>query len=85
MDYTLHATIVLGVGAICVTIAGTSCSTNARIDDMRSTHEDIRMDMRSDSEAARAERSEIRDRLKNVEGDTNYIRGRIDVVLERVQ
>ena len=37
MDRSDRLTILLSVAALCVTLVGTSCSTNARIDDLNTS------------------------------------------------
>lgn len=78
--------VILSVGAVLVaTIIGTSCSTNARIDDMRSTHDDIRLEMRTGFETAREERQRIEERIEGIDGrvrgiedNVAFIRGQME-------
>ena len=56
----------IGVGAICATIAGTSCSTNARIDDLRADLTDLRVEVRSEIRSVRDEIQNVRDEIRNV-------------------
>ena len=53
----------IGVGAICATIGGTSCSTNARIDDLRADLTDLRVEVRSEIRSVRDEVRSVRDLL----------------------
>ena len=43
----------LGVGAICATVAGSSCSTNARIDDLHAEILDFRAEVRTEIQSVR--------------------------------
>ena len=56
----------IGVGAICATIAGTSCSTNARIDDLRADLTDLRVEVRSEIRSVRDEVQNVRDEVRSV-------------------
>lgn len=50
----------LGVGAICATVAGASCSTNARIDDLQANLLDFRAEVRSEIQSMRGEIQDVR-------------------------
>jgi hypothetical protein len=50
----------LGVGAICATVAGSSCSTNARIDDLHANLLDFRAEVRSEIQSVRDELRDVR-------------------------
>lgn len=56
----------LGVGAICATVAGSSCSscsTNARIDDLHAEILDFRAEVRARIKSVRDEVQDVRGRL----------------------
>lgn len=53
----------LGVGAICATVAGSSCSTNARIDDLQANLLDFRAEVRSEIQSVRDEIQGVRSLL----------------------
>lgn len=56
----------LGVGAICATVAGSSCSTNARIDDLQANLLDFRAEVRSELQSVRGEIQDVRDEIQDV-------------------
>ena len=56
----------LGVGAICATVAGSSCSTNARIDDLHANLLDFRAEVRSEIQSVRDEIQDVRDDVRDV-------------------
>ena len=59
----------LGVGAICATVAGSSCSTNARIDDLQANLLDFRAEVRSEIQSVRDEIQGVRSLLiDHIEG-----------------
>ncbi|MYN65194.1 MAG: hypothetical protein F4X11_09220 [Acidobacteria bacterium] len=53
----------LGVGAICATVAGSSCSTNARIGDLQANLLDFRAEVRSEIQSVRDEIQGVRSLL----------------------
>ena len=55
--------VALGVGAICATVAGSSCSTNARIDDLHAEILDFRAEVRAEIDSVRDEVQDVRGRL----------------------
>ena len=59
----------LGVGAICATVAGSSCSTNVRIDDLQANLLDFRAEVRSEIQSVRDEIQGVRSLLiDHIEG-----------------
>lgn len=59
----------LGVGAICATVAGSSCATNARIDDLQANLLDFRAEVRSEIQSVRDEIQGVRSLLiDHIEG-----------------
>ena len=52
--------ILLSVAALCVTIVGTSCSTNARIDDLNARIDNLSASVDARFEAVREEIRELR-------------------------
>ena len=48
-------TVLLSVAALCVTIIGTSCSTNARIDDVHARIDDVNTNVNARIDDVRAE------------------------------
>ena len=56
----------LAVGAICATVAGSSCSTNARIDDLQANLLDFRAEVRSELQSVRDEIQDVRDEIGGV-------------------
>ena len=59
----------LGVGAICATVAGSSCSTNAQIDDLQANLLDFRAEVRSEMQSVRDEIQDVRSLLiDHIEG-----------------
>ena len=67
----------LGVGAICATVAGSSCSTNARIDDLQANLLDFRAEVRSELQSVRDEIQDVRDEIQDVRGEIQDVRGEI--------
>ena len=53
----------LGVGAICATVTGSSCSINARIDDLQANLLDFRAEVRSEIRSVREEIQDVRSLL----------------------
>lgn len=66
MDRQAMIAAVLGVGAICATVAGAACSTNARIDDLHADLRDLRVEVRSEIESVRGEIQGVRDEVRSV-------------------
>ena len=64
----------LGVGAICATVAGSSCSTNARIDDLQANLLDFRAEVRSELQSVRDELQDVRGELRDVRGEIGGVR-----------
>ena len=64
----------LGVGAICATVAGSSCSTNARIDDLQANLLDFRAEVRSELQSVRDEIQDVRGELQDVRGEIGGVR-----------
>jgi len=60
----------LGVGAICATVGGSSCSTNARIDDLHANLLDFRTEVRTEildfRTEVRTEIQSVRDEIQDV-------------------
>ena len=71
----------LGVGAICATVAGSSCSTNARIDDLQANLIDVRDEIQSVRDEIRDEiqsvRDEVRVQIRSVRDELEGVRGEI--------
>lgn len=69
-DRQVLISAALGVGAICATVAGSSCSTNARIDDLQGNLVDVRDEIQSVRDEIRDEirsvRDEMRDEIRSV-------------------
>ena len=70
MSRSDRLTILLSVAALCVTLVGTSCSTNARIDDLNASL-NVRIDDLSASvdarfEAVRGEVREVREEIREL-------------------
>ena len=65
----------LGVGAICATVAGSSCSTNARIDDLHANLLDFRVEVRSEIRSVRDEIRDVRNELQDVRDEVRGVRG----------
>ena len=78
MERSDRITIILSVAALCATIIGTSCSTNARIDDLNA-----RIDELSDSLNARIDElnDSLNARIDELRGSLN---ARIDAVHARI-
>ena len=68
----------LGVGAICATVAGSSCSTNVRIDDLHAGLLDFRAEVRSEIRS-------VRDEIQDVRVDIQGVRAEIQDVRDEVQ
>ena len=66
MERQATITAVLGVGAICATVAGAACSTNARIDDLHAELLDLRAEVRSETASVRGEIQDVRDEVRSV-------------------
>ena len=74
-DRQVLLSAALGVGAICTTVAGSSCSTNARIDDLHANLIDFRAAVRAEFQSVRDEvRGEIQSVRDEVEGVREEIR-----------
>ena len=65
----------LGVGAICATVAGSSCSTNARIDDLHANLIDFRAEVRMEIQSVRDEIRGVRGELQDVRDEVQGVRG----------
>ena len=60
--------VVMATGAaVAVSIVGGSCSTNARIGDIQVAIRELRLDMRAEHDAIRAEIRRLDDRVRMVE------------------
>ena len=70
----------LGVGAICATVAGSSCSTNARIDDLHANLIDFRVEVRTEIQSVRNEIRSVRDELRDVRGEIQNVRDEVQGV-----
>ncbi len=70
----------LGVGAICATVAGSSCSTNARIDDLHANLIDFRVEVRTEIQSVRNEIRSVRDELRDVRGEIQDVRDEVQGV-----
>lgn len=68
MDRQALISAALGVGAICATVAGSSCSTNARIDDLHANLIDFRVEVRTEVQSVRDDLQDVRDELQDVRG-----------------
>ena len=75
----------LGVGAICATVAGSSCSTNARIDDLHANLIDFRAAVRSEFQSVRGEIQSVRDEVEGVRVEIRDVRGELRDVRDDVQ
>ena len=75
MDRQAMITAVLGAGAICATVAGASCSTNARIDDVHADLLDLRAEVRSEIASVRGEIQGVRDEVRSVRDEVQGVRG----------
>ena len=56
----------LGVGAICATVTGSSCSINARIDDLHANLLDFRAEVRLEIQSVRDEVRSVREEVQDV-------------------
>ena len=65
----------LGVGAICATVAGSSCSTNARIDDLHANLLDFRAEVRSEIQSVHDEIQDVRNDVRDVRNEVQDVRG----------
>ncbi len=65
----------LGVGALCATVAGSSCSTNARIDDLQANLLDFRAEVRMEIRSVRDEIRGVRGELQDVRDELQDVRG----------
>ena len=72
-DRQVLISAALGVGAICATVAGSSCSTNARIDDLHANLIDFRA-------AVRSEFQNVRDEIQSVRGEIQSVRDEVEGV-----
>ena len=70
----------LGVGAICATVAGSSCSTNARIDDLHANLIDFRVEVRTEIQSVRTEIRSVRDELRDVRDEIQDVRDEVQGV-----
>jgi uncharacterized protein (DUF3084 family) len=75
----------LGVGAICATVAGSSCSTNARIDDLHANLIDFRAAVRSEFQSVRGEIQSVRDEVEGVRVEIRDVRAELRDVRDDVQ
>ncbi len=73
-DRQLLISAALGVGAICATVAGSSCSTNARIDDLQANLIDFRTAVRSEFQSVRGEFQSVRDEIQSVRDEVEGVR-----------
>ena len=80
MDRQALLSAALGVGAICATVAGTSCSTNARIDDLHANLLDFRADVRSEIQSVRNEIRDVRNELQAVRDEVQAVRDEVQDV-----
>ena len=80
-DRQVLISAALGVGAICATVAGSSCSTNARIDDLQANLIDVRDEIQSVRDEVRDEirsvRDEVRVQVRSVRDELEGVRGEI--------
>ena len=80
-----NLTFLLGVGAIVAAVVGGSCSTNARIGDVRAEIRDLRAEIHGVRGDLRAEihgvRGDLRAEIRDVRAELN---GRIDAVHVRI-
>ena len=67
----------LGVGAICATVAGSSCSTNARIDDLHANLLDFRAEVRSEIQSVRDEIQDVRNDVRNLRSEVQDVRDEV--------
>ena len=93
-DRQVLLSAALGVGAICTTVAGSSCSTNARIDDLhanlmdfraavRAGFQSVRDEVRGEIQSVRDEIQSVRDEIQSVRDELEGVRGEIrDVRVE---
>ncbi len=82
MDRSDRITILLSVAVLCATIIGTSCSTNARIDDLNNSL-NARIDELSDSLNARID--DLNDSLNaRIDDLRDSLNARIDAVHARI-
>ena len=67
----------LGVGAICSTVAGSSCSTNARIDDLQANLLGFRAEVRSELQSVRDEIQDVRNDVRNLRSEVQDVRDEV--------
>ena len=80
-DRQVLISAALGVGAICATVAGSSCSTNARIDDLQANLIDVRDEIQSVRDEIRDEIRSVRDELEGVRGEIRDVR---DLLIDHI-
>ena len=84
-DRQVLISAALGVGAICATVAGSACSTNARIDDLQANLIDVRDEIQSVRDEIRDEiqsvRDEIRDEIRSVRDEIRSVR---DLLIDHI-
>ena len=68
-------TILLSVAALCVTIVGTSCSTNARIGDLNARIDDLRVEVTAQIDGVNARMDDLR---AEVTAQIGAVNARID-------
>ena len=81
-DRQVLISAALGVGAICATVAGSSCSTNARIDDLQANLMEFRAAVRAEFQSVR---DEIRGEIRSVRAEIRDVRGEVREVRTEVQ
>ena len=79
-DRQVLISAALGVGAICATIVGTSCSTNGRFDDLHADMIDLREELRSQIQSVRVEIQDVRDEIQSVRVEIQDVRDEIQSV-----
>ena len=84
-DRQVLISAALGVGAICATVAGSSCSTNARIDDLHANLIDFRAAVRSEFQSVRDEIQSVRDEVEGVRVEIRDVRAELRDVRDDVQ
>ena len=83
-DRQLLISAALGVGAICATVAGSSCLTNPRINDLQANLIDFRAAVRSEFQSVRGEIQSVRDKVEGVRVEIQDVRAELRDVRDEV-
>ena len=84
-DRQVLISAALGVGAICATIVGTSCSTNGRFDDLHADMIDLREELRSQIQSVRVEIQDVRVEIQDVRDEIQSVRVEIQDVRDEIR